>query len=280
MATIYELTDEYRNVLELLDSDEWDPESVEGLLAEIAGDIEEKVENYGKIIRMLEADVAAEKAEEKRIHDRRASREAKIAYLKKTAEYAMRACGRQKIKTPLFTFSIQKNPASVVIDDMTAVPEEYIIPQEPKIDKTAIKEAIKAGAKFGFPVTGIKQSIIMGAKRAGLDVVGTELKGSFFLTGATAASTSDVAEIVTSKEPVMREDMVMVGGMSKSADIRFRPEFTQWEIPLIIKYNMNGKYSLEQILNCVNAGGFACGIGEWRPEKDGQHGMYSLKTSN
>lgn len=148
MATLYELTDEYRNVLELLDSDEWDPESVEGLLAEIAGDIEDKVENYGKMIRMLEADVAAEKAEEKRIHDRRVSREAKIAYLKKISEYAMRACGRQKIKTPLFTFSIQKNPASVVIDDLASVPDEYIIPQEPKIDKRRLLDDMKQGAEY------------------------------------------------------------------------------------------------------------------------------------
>lgn len=139
-------------------------------------------------------------------------------------------------------------------------------------------DAIKNGAKFGFPVTGIKQSIIMGAKRSGLDVVGTELKGSFFLSGATPASTIDYAEIVTSEPPVMREDMVMVGGMSKVADIRYRPEFTNWEIPIVIKYNASGKYTLEQILNCVNAGGFACGIGEWRPEKDGQHGMYELVT--
>jgi hypothetical protein len=34
---------------------------------------------------------------------------------------------------------------------------------------------------------------------------------------------------------------------------------------------------LEQLLNIVNAGGFAVGIGEWRPEKDGQYGMYYLK---
>ena len=28
-----------------------------------------------------------------------------------------------------------------------------------------------------------------------------------------------------------------------------------------------------------NAGGFATGIGEWRPKKDGQYGMYKLKES-
>lgn len=137
--------------------------------------------------------------------------------------------------------------------------------------------AIDAGARFGFPVTGIKQSVIMGAKRGGLDVVATELRGSFFLQGATEHSTIDIAEIV-GPPPVMREDMVRVGGMSKTADIRYRPEFREWSIPLLMKFNANGKYSLEQLLNCFNVGGFVCGIGEWRPERDGQFGMYSLLT--
>lgn len=45
-----------------------------------------------------------------------------------------------------------------------------------------------------------------------------------------------------------------------------------------ISYNVNGQYSLEQILNIINAGGYACGIGEWRPEKDGQYGMFHVEA--
>lgn len=143
----------------------------------------------------------------------------------------------------------------------------------------AFYNCVNAGAKFGFPVTGIKQSIIAGAYRAGLDVKQTELRGTFFLEGATDVSTTDMAEIV-GPAPVMREDMVRVGGMSKSADVRYRGEFKEWEIPLRLKYNKDGKYSLEQIMNMIGFGGFCCGIGEWRPEKDGQNGMYELKLSN
>jgi hypothetical protein len=152
-------------------------------------------------------------------------------------------------------------------------------PENGETDEEAeaiFEAAIAAGAKFGFPVTGIKQSAIMGAKRGGLDVVATELRGSFFLEGATEASTTDIAEII-SEPPILREDMVKVGGMSKTADIRYRPQFNNWEIPMRMTYNVNGKYSLEQLLNCFNVGGFVCGIGEWRPERDGQNGMYRLK---
>lgn len=142
--------------------------------------------------------------------------------------------------------------------------------------EAAFNNCVAAGAKFGFPVNGIKQAIIAGAYRAGLDVKQTELRGTFFLEGGTDASTVDMAEIV-GPAPEMREDMVRVGGMSKSADVRYRGEFKEWEIPLRLKYNKDGKYSLEQILNMVGFGGFCCGIGEWRPEKDGQNGMFELK---
>ena len=49
-----------------------------------------------------------------------------------------------------------------------------------------------------------------------------------------------------------------------------------WKMPLRMTFNKNGRYSLEQLLACVNVGGFVCGIGEWRPERDGQNGMYHL----
>jgi hypothetical protein len=139
------------------------------------------------------------------------------------------------------------------------------------------ERAISNDARFGFPVAGIKQAIIMGAYRAGLDVKQTELRGLMFIVGRGNASTTDVAEIV-GPTPVMREDMVRVGGMSKSADVRYRAEFKEWEIPLRMRYHADGKYTIEQVLNMIGYGGMYCGIGEWRPEKDGQFGMFELKA--
>ena len=54
----------------------------------------------------------------------------------------------KKFKTDLFSFNIQKNPASVNI--VGEVPEEFLIPQEPKVDKKAILAALKAGKTFKF----------------------------------------------------------------------------------------------------------------------------------
>ena len=76
--------------------------------------------------------------------------------------------------------------------------------------------------------------------------------------------------------PRMREDMVRVGGISKTADIRHRAQFDNWYMDLNVSYNANGPITLEQIVNLINLGGFTCGIGEWRPEKDGSFGTYRV----
>lgn len=172
-----------------------------------------------------------------------------------------------------------KHEAKIPVNDamdacywLTEKPEHGETDEEAEANWLA---ALEGGARFGFPVTGIKQSVIVGAYRSGLDVKQTEMRGSFFLEGATEASTTDLAEII-SDPPEIREDMVKVGGMSKSADLRYRPQFDNWSIPLRMTYNANGKYSLEQLVSCFNFGGFACGIGEWRVERDGQMGMYEL----
>lgn len=62
-------------------------------------------------------------------------------------QWAIRAIGdSKKFKTARVTASVRKSPASVVIDDMKGIPEEFLVPQEPKVDKTALKAAIIGGA--------------------------------------------------------------------------------------------------------------------------------------
>lgn len=83
----------------------------------------------------------------------------------------------------------------------------------------------------------------------------------------------DMVEI-HSDTPIMREDMVKIG--LGTADIRYRAEFRNWSADLNISYNKGGQFSLETIVNVLNAGGYVCGIGEWRPERDGNNGQFMV----
>lgn len=74
--------------------------------------------------------------------------------------------------------------------------------------------------------------------------------------------------------PEMRTDMVKVG--IDTADIRYRPEFTEWAVNLPVRVNVRS-LSLEQLVHLMNQGGFSQGVGEWRPEKDGANGMFHVE---
>jgi len=145
--TLYELTDELMQLLELAEDPEVDPEVLEDTLAALTGEIEDKAVGYGKVIRQLESDAVALKAEEARLNNRRKTLENNVKRMKDSLFTTMKVMNRQKIDTELFKFSIRKNPAAVVMDEqyIENIPEEYLIPQEPKIDRAKLKEDLKAG---------------------------------------------------------------------------------------------------------------------------------------
>lgn len=159
-----------------------------------------------------------------------------------------------------------KNPVDDFIRSMywlTPMPEDGTM--------ESFEEAIANGARFGFPVTAFKQAAISAAYRMGWAKDKMSMRGAFFID----SDENGMIEI-HSDTPEMREDMVKVG--MGTADIRYRGEFKNWYADLTISYNANGQYSLENIVNIINAGGYVCGVGEWRPERDGQNGMFHVQA--
>lgn len=159
-----------------------------------------------------------------------------------------------------------KNPVEDFIRSMY-----WLTPMPEEMSQEGFEEAIEKGARFGFPVTGFKQAAISAAYRMGWAKDKVSMRGAFFIDG----DENQMLEI-HSDTPVIREDMVKVG--MGTADIRFRGEFRNWYADLTISYNANGQYTLEQIVNIINAGGYVCGVGEWRPERDGQYGMFHVAS--
>lgn len=140
-------------------------------------------------------------------------------------------------------------------------------PEESTVE--AFEDAVKNGAKWGFPVGAIKMAGNSAAYRNGWVKNQMSLRGSYFLK----TEYGEMAEI-KGTTPIMREDMVRIG--MGSADLRYRAEFRNWSMEMILEYNASGDMTLEQIVNIINAGGYSVGIGEWRPEKDGSFGTYHI----
>ncbi len=139
-----------------------------------------------------------------------------------------------------------------------------------------------AGGGYGFPSVGFKNAAVTActsvagitkvAARQAFHILGedVDVQGAF---EGTKARNNLVR--IEGGEPQMRADMVRVG--MGTADLRYRGEFADWHAKLLVRYNGN-VLSESQILNILNVAGFAVGVGEWRPEKDGMSGMFHVAT--
>lgn len=172
----------------------------------------------------------------------------------------------------------------------------WLTPMPTELDAESIAKAFSEGARFGFPATAIKQCAVSAAFWQKWSKDKTSIRAAFNIVADTHGyyggdlaidwdkqevrivpnqfKPYDMCEII-SDPPVMREDMVKVG--MGTADIRYRGEFQNWQMNLKIKYNANGIYTKNDILNIIEAGGSICGIGEWRNEKDGVNGAFHVK---
>ena len=113
----------------------------------VDGELELKAESYAKVMKNLEGDLAGIKAEIDRLTAKKRAIENNIKNMKATLQSVMEVTGKTKFKTDLFSFGIQKNAPSVVIDEqyIENIPEEYLKFREPEINKIAIKDAINNG---------------------------------------------------------------------------------------------------------------------------------------
>ena len=141
---LYELTSQWQEVADMMEDGDVEEQVILDTLESIEGEIEDKADGYAKVIAILNANLAAIKSETDRLYIRRKVIENNIDRMKRSLESAMRATGKTKFKTQLFSFNIQKNPPSTQILDEEKIPGEFWVMQEPTINKTAIKDYLKA----------------------------------------------------------------------------------------------------------------------------------------
>lgn len=138
-------------------------------------------------------------------------------------------------------------------------------PEKEFVDATYIRP----DGSYGFPAVAFKNAAVTAC---------TSLKGYLTQTQARQAfhvesPDGDALVRIDGDPPVMRTDSVTVG--QGSADLRYRPEFKNWSAVLRIRYNA-GVLSASQIVNLINLAGFAVGVGEWRPERNGINGTFTV----
>ena len=136
MATLYQIDQAIMGLVdetgEIIDIEAFDSLQMER---------DAKIENIALYIKDLKAEAEALKAEKIAFAERQKVAENKVESLKNYLAYALKG---QAFKSTKAVVSFRKTQ-QVDVPDIYALDENFLRYKEPEADKTAIKEAIKAG---------------------------------------------------------------------------------------------------------------------------------------
>lgn len=149
---LYELAGQYRQLAERLSEMDLDATTIADTIeaSGLTDALQEKAQGVELVARAAVMHVPTIDAEIARLQALKAHREKVAQGLRDYLKSNMEAAGIERIECPLFKLSIKKNPPAVEVEDSALVPAGFWVtpepkPPEPRIDKTAIKNAIKSG---------------------------------------------------------------------------------------------------------------------------------------
>ncbi len=149
MPTLYDLSQEYRQIAEAIDNEDEAPDGAAELLAAIEGDIDHKVENCVKLLDQWEADEAELKAHAERIRSRIGVMRNRQRRLREWVLLNMQLTGINKIESPWFTMNLVQGRERVVVDDADDVPDAHCrIQRTPNL--AAISDAIRTKGPVSY----------------------------------------------------------------------------------------------------------------------------------
>lgn len=140
--TLYELTEDMRNLLDMLEEDP-DNEAIQETINLTMLDLQDKAEDYVHVIRQLEADAAAAKAEKARLAAKQSTAENGAKRLREALKETMSILGITKIKKPTCSMTVSTRWDTVLDVEPEDLPEEFKkVTVEPK--KAEITKWLKA----------------------------------------------------------------------------------------------------------------------------------------
>lgn len=137
MANLYEINAEILNCIDIETGEIVDELALEALEMEKA----EKIENIALWIKNLNAKAKALKEEKDAFAAREKTANNQIKNLKKYLMCALNGQKFESTKVKIFYGSSE----SIEIENENVIPEEFLTPAKPTVNKTELKAAIKAG---------------------------------------------------------------------------------------------------------------------------------------
>lgn len=151
MSTLYQLTDEYMQLLEFASSDA--PEDIQAFFDTIDGldfEIGLKADDYAAVIRELEGQVEVITKEAVRLQCKATAINTNVKRMKDALKNAMIAMGKKSMQTELNKFTVVKNGGKLPL----ILNEEFVTDDYKKTvmvtDKEKIRSALENGVVLDF----------------------------------------------------------------------------------------------------------------------------------
>ena len=153
MSALYELTGQYMDLLNAIESGGVPEEAIPDTLEGLSGELDEKIDSVACIVKQLDSEAAAIKAEKAALAERQSVKEHQRDRLKDYIRQAMQLAGKKKVETARNCVSVGKAQPKAVITDLDALksrndiwkPYDY---RETNVDKTSLKTLLQAGEQF------------------------------------------------------------------------------------------------------------------------------------
>lgn len=149
---LYELTNDYLALLNAIDNDEIPEEAIADTLEAITASIEDKADSIACMLKNLDAECKAIKAEEERLAERRKAKEKSHERIKQYLSDTLLQAGLTNIETARNRITFRKSEkvelfdAAAFIEWAQSSRDDLLTYSAPKANLTAIKAAIKDGA--------------------------------------------------------------------------------------------------------------------------------------
>ena len=154
---LYELASAYAAL-----QDAEDAEAFAQALDDLGDEISVKALSIAAVIRNLDAEAEAARAEATRLYERSNAAKNRRDGLKEYLLRCLDEAGMAQVKDARFTVAVRLSPPSVDVLDMAALPERYLRYKGPEPDRSAIREDLLAGQDIPGAelVTGKKHIVI------------------------------------------------------------------------------------------------------------------------
>jgi hypothetical protein len=172
--------------------------------------------------------------------------------------------------SPLITHKFSEKAKRAMLDAMQGrkAPKE---PKDPEAEYRAAAYRLDDGG-YGLPAIAFKSATVSAARFFGKSVSMVGLRQTIFVAGEFSNKEAMMLARING-EPWMREDVVRVG--NGGTDLRYRPCWTEWSTSIDVTF-VKSMLTRDSVISLVEAGGLGVGVGEWRPEKKGEYGTFTV----